>query len=120
MNAISKNHSLISAARVEGTRVYNTAGEHLGHIDDVMLHKISGKIAYAVMSFGGFLGIGEKFHPLPWATLSYDTEKDGYVVPLTRAQLESAPAYERSRLSGDDAEWRENVYSYYGVPFYWI
>ena len=120
MNVITKNHELISASRVNGTKVYNMAGEHLGHIDDVMLHKNSGKIAYAIMSFGGFLNIGERFHPLPWATLKYDTEKSGYVVPMTRAQLEGAPSYERSKIAGDDSEWRESVYNYYGVPFYWL
>jgi hypothetical protein len=85
-----------------------------------MLHKASGKIAYAVMSFGGFLGLGEKYHPLPWATLKYDTSRNGYVVPMTKAQLEGAPSYERSKITADDTEWRESVYNYYGVPFYWL
>jgi sporulation protein YlmC with PRC-barrel domain len=69
--------SLISAEKVTGTNVYNTAGESLGEIEDVMIDKQSGRIAYAVMSFGGFLGIGERYHPLPWSTLKYDTRQNG-------------------------------------------
>jgi PRC-barrel domain len=85
--------SLISAGKVQGTNVYNTQGESLGEVYDVMIDKRSGKIAYAVMSFGGFLGIGNRYHPLPWSTLKYDTRQGGYVVGLTKQQLEGAPTY---------------------------
>ena len=74
-----------------GTSVYNTEGEHLGAIHDVMLDKRSGKIAYAVMSFGGLLGIGERYHALPWSILKCDTRQRGYVVGLTIDQLKGAP-----------------------------
>ena len=83
--------SLISAGKVQGTNVYNTQGENLGEVYDVMIDKRSGKIAYAVMSFGGFLGVGNNYHPLPWNTLKYDTRQEGYVVGLTKQQLEGAP-----------------------------
>ena len=73
--------SLIPAEKVIGTDVYNMDGEHLGTVDDVMIDKISGKAIYAVMSFGGFLGIGEKQHPLPWSALTYDKGKGGYPKP---------------------------------------
>jgi hypothetical protein len=112
-------HALISAGRVQGTAVYNKKGEHLGHVEDLMIHKISGKVAYAVMAFGGFLGVGERFHPLPWSMLDYDPEQDGYVVPLDRDRLSGAPAYERNELSEDDAAWRESVHRYYDAPPYW-
>ena len=97
---------LIAGARVAGTEVYNTAGEHLGSIYDVMLDKATGKVAYAIMSFGGFLGLGEKYHPIPWSMLDYDVEKGGYVVPLTREKLEAAPMY------GADGEpdWHDKEY----------
>ncbi len=62
--------SLIAAGKVEGTDVYNASGEHLGSVDDIMIDKMSGKAVYAIMSFGGFLGIGEKYHPPPWSTLT--------------------------------------------------
>ena len=75
METLDENAAVISASKVTGTNVYNTDGDHLGEIYDVMLDKRSGNIAYAVMSFGGFLGIGERYHALPWATLKYDTRQ---------------------------------------------
>lgn len=86
--------ALISAGKVTGTAVFNTEGEHLGEIYDVMLDKRSGRIAYAIMSFGGVLGIGLRYHPLPWASLKYDTRQQGYVVGLTIAELEEAPEFD--------------------------
>ena len=76
--------SLISASKVTGTNVYNRQGEKLGSVYDVMLDKVSGRVAYAIMSFGGFLGMGENYHPLPWRALTYDTRQDGYVVDIDR------------------------------------
>ena len=81
--------TLIAAEKVKGTNVYNRAGEKLGSVEDIMIDKVSGRAIYAVMSFGGFLGMGEKRHPLPWATLKYDTQKGGYVVNLDKKQLEA-------------------------------
>jgi len=76
--------SLIPAEQVTGTDFYNMDGEQRGTVDDIMIDKISGKAIYAVMSFGGFLGIGEKQHPLPWSVLTYDKEKEGFVVNLDK------------------------------------
>jgi PRC-barrel domain len=92
METLDETTSLISAGKVTGTAVYSTDGERLGEIKDVMLDKRSGKIAYALMSFGGFLGLGERYHPLPWTTLKYDTRQGGYVVGLTIDQLQKAPS----------------------------
>ena len=86
--------SLIAAEKVEGTDVYNLQGDKLGTVDDIMLDKVSGKAIYAIMSFGGFLGIGEKYHPLPWSTLKYDESKGGYIVNLDKKILENAPTYD--------------------------
>ena len=80
--------TLIAANKVKGTNVYNPAGEKLGSVDDIMIDKVSGRAIYAVMSFGGFLGMGEMYHPLPWTTLKYDAQKGGYVVNLDKRQLE--------------------------------
>jgi sporulation protein YlmC with PRC-barrel domain len=108
---------LIAANKVSGTSVYDMAGNKLGSIYDVMLDKISGKSQYAVLSFGGFLGIGEKYHPLPWQTLKYDERQGGYVVDLDRRMLEGAPAYDSydTSLWGDDT-WGSRVDEYYGIP----
>jgi|SRR5580704_4412387 sporulation protein YlmC with PRC-barrel domain len=85
--------SLIAASKVNGTSVYNTAGEKLGSVYDVMIDKATGKTEYAIMSFGGFLGIGDSYHPLPWHSLKYDERQGGYVVNIDRSRLEGAPVY---------------------------
>jgi len=109
--------TLISADKVIGTAVYDAGGERLGTIDSVMLNKRSGRVAYAVMSFGGFLGIGERYHPLPWDVLTYDQAKGGYNIRHTADDLRKAPNYSRSevdRFDGGSANSRA-VDDYYGV-----
>jgi sporulation protein YlmC with PRC-barrel domain len=106
---------LIAASKVNGTTVYNPAGEKLGSIYDVMLDKLSGKAEYAIMSFGGFLGIGDSYHPLPWQALTYDERQGGYVVNIDRSRLEGAPSYRAS----DTPLWNDPAYGrriddYYG------
>jgi hypothetical protein len=112
--------SLISAGKVQGTPVYNYAGESLGSIYDVMIDKKSGNVAYAIMSFGGFLGLGNAFHPLPWTLLKYDTQKGGYVVNLDRRQLEGAPSYEAgTQPDWGNRDYETRLHDYYGVGPYW-
>lgn len=115
------NGIVIPADKVAGTDVYNGDGERLGHIHDIMIDKLSGRVAFALMSFGGFLGIGERFHPLPWGVLNYDREEGGFVVDLDRDTLERAPNYDFDTVvDWDDADWRTGVYDHYGAPHYWI
>lgn len=105
--ARTETMSLIAADKVEGTNVYDAAGNKLGAIDTVMLDKKTGHVAYAVMSFGGFLGLGKSHYPLPWNQMRYDTRQDGYVVSLTEAQLKDAP-------HGDNAatmDWADPVFT---------
>ena len=111
---------LISADKVEGTAVYNRAGEHLGTIDTLMIDKITGRVAFAVMSYGGFLGIGESQHPLPWSVLTYDTDRGGYVVDLTREQLEGAPSYAASENVDLSDTHGVRVYDYYKAQPFWL
>lgn len=120
MNKPSKGASVIAAKRVNGTPVYSQHGDRLGEIDDVMIEKRSGEVVYAVMSFGGWLGVGEKYHPLPWSVLDYDTATGGYVVNLDKDSLKSAPYYTREELSDNDLSWRETVFGYYATPPYWV
>jgi hypothetical protein len=112
-----ETNRLISSKKVEGTPVYDTKGEKIGRIDHVMIGKRSGRVEYAVMDFGGFLGIGEKHHPLPWDALDYDTDRGGYVVDLDKKRLEEAPSFDQ----GTEPEWNRNygesVYAYYGVIY---
>ena len=112
--------TLISSDKVEGTAVYNREGEKLGSIHTVMIDKVSGKVAYAVMSFGGFLGIGDRYHPLPWDVLTYDTSQGGYVVDRDRSMLEGAPTYGTSETPNwGDPGWNQQVHDYYGARRWW-
>jgi hypothetical protein len=118
--ATDESSSLISSDKVEGTAVYDRRGEKLGSIHSVMIDKISGKVAYAVMSFGGFLGMGDSYHPLPWHVLTYDTGQGGYVVDLDRNKLEGAPTYATSETPNwSDRRWGQQVHDYYGSRPYW-
>jgi sporulation protein YlmC with PRC-barrel domain len=110
---------LISADKVEGTKVYSTSGEDLGRVKDVMLHKRSGEVACALISFGGVLGVGSKMHPIPWSVLKYDTSKGGYVVPYDKDMLEQAPSFDEDEIYADDTKWRDRVYGYYNTGGYW-
>ena len=111
--------TLIAAEKVEGANVYNHQGDKLGTVDDIMIDKVSGKAIYAIMSFGGFLGIGEKYHPLPWSTLRYDEGKGGYVVNLDKQMLEKAPTYGMNEDFSWTPDYGRSVDSYYRVPTYW-
>jgi hypothetical protein len=107
-------HDLIMAHRVNGTPVFNQTGERIGHIEDLSIDKRSGQVVYALLSFGGFLGIGEKFHPLPWAVLDYDVGKGGFVVPIAKDELQKAPNYSKDELrafGGEDRSYRDALYA---------
>jgi sporulation protein YlmC with PRC-barrel domain len=110
-------HALISADRVRGAPVFDRLGEKLGHIEDVMLQKSSGRVAYVIVACGGFLGAGEHRHPLPWSMMTFDVEKTGYVIPITGHQLEGAPALSPDDIDTDaDAAWAEAIHAHHGLP----
>ena len=111
------NHNLISSEDVEGTDVYDTKGNAIGEIDHLMINKITGQVHYAVMSFGGFLGLAHSHYPVPWQKLTYDPKLGGYRVDITEAKLRDAPEF--SDDSWSNREWERNVHDYYGVPPYW-
>jgi hypothetical protein len=108
--------SLIGSDKVEGTAVYGPDNTKIGSIERVMIDKVSGKVSYAVLSFGGFLGIGDDHYPLPWQSLKYDTAVEGYRTGITEKQLKGAPKYgnDNSWNWGDPARTRA-VNDYYGV-----
>jgi PRC-barrel domain len=111
--------SLIGSDKVEGTAVYGPDREKIGSIERVMIDKLSGKVAYAVLSFGGFLGMGEDYYPVPWSTLDYDTNLGGYRVNFTREQLDRAPKYAESQGWNWSRENDRRVYDYYRAQPYW-
>lgn len=117
---IDDKHELISSRRVEGTPVYNRAQEKLGTIRSVMIEKTTGKVAYAVLSFGGFLGMHEHVHPVPWEMLTYDIDLDAYVVDLTADKLKNAPTMSMDETDRPrDRDYDQEVADYYGTLRWW-
>jgi hypothetical protein len=111
------NRSLISSEDVEGTEVYDAAGKNIGQIDHLMIDKMSGRVAYAVMSFGGFMGLAHSHYPVPWAALSYDTSLGGFRTNISEQQLKDAPKF--SDDSYTDRDWETRTHEHYRVPAYW-
>ena len=108
--------NLIGSDKVEGTAVYGADDNKIGSIERVMIDKVSGKVSYAVLSFGGFLGIGDDHYPLPWQSLKYDTSLGGYVTGVTEAQLKDAPHYGNDNAwNWGDATRTRAVNDYYGI-----
>src|SRR3984893_18742913 len=98
---------LISSNKVEGTAVYDRHREKLGTVHHLMIDKYTGQVAYAVISFDGFLGIGAEYHPIPWRLLDYDEKMGGYVVDLDQEQLKKAPHFAENR----EPEWSDRAYT---------
>ena len=119
-DATRETNNLIARDKVEGTPVRRSDGEKVGTIERVMIDKRSGQVAYAVMSFGGFMGLGEGYHTIPWGVLKYSTELDAYELNLTEDQLRGSP---RQSPEGKDAsfdrDWEEHVHRYYNATPYW-
>lgn len=115
-----ETNDLISSEKVDGTSVYGRDGERIGSVKSLMIEKRGGRVTDAVVSVGGFLGIGEQYHSLPWSTLKYDTDVDGYRLDVTEDQLRSGPTFgETDRDTPLDRAYQDRVYSHYGVNPYW-
>jgi sporulation protein YlmC with PRC-barrel domain len=120
MTTSTGHTSAIRAKKVIGTNVRDRSGKKIGEIEDLVLDKQSNNIMFAVVSFGGFLGMSEKYHPLPWSSLDYDEKDDGYVVDFTEEQLRSAPADSIDELTKQDGSiYRDRSFEYYDAPRYW-
>lgn len=111
----SLSHDVITSDRVEGTTVYNEAGDKLGSIDYLVIDKRSGLVRYAALEFGGFLGMGRNRYPVPWSLLEYNTRLGGYVVPIDKETMDAAPRYEGEQRPVYDDAYGRTVYDYYGV-----
>jgi hypothetical protein len=114
----TQSGGLISGGTIQGTRVYSPRGDELGHIEDVMIDPSSGKVVYGVLQFGGFLGMGADYHPIPFSRLQYDPRQEGYVTDLTQEQLEGAPRHDDNWRA--DRDWQERSHRHYGVAPYWM
>ena len=120
MTTASGHTTAIRASRVIGTDVKDGSGDTIGKIEDLVLDKLDNAIMFAVVGFGGLMGVGEKFHPLPWSVLDYDEQQNAYVVPYTKEQLKAAPSDTIAELTRDDGlAHRDRAYDYYEVDKYW-
>jgi hypothetical protein len=115
---VHPNHKLISSEDVEGTKVYSPDRDEIGEIDHLMIDKQSGHVTYAVMSFGGILGMGHSHYPIPWQALKYDVNSEGFVTGITADKLRDAPEF--SDDSWGNREWESRVHRHYGVDPYWV
>jgi sporulation protein YlmC with PRC-barrel domain len=114
------NSDAIRAKTVIGTSVKDSAGEKIGDIEDIVLDKLSNNIVFAIVGFGGFLGMGEKYHPIPWSSLKYDQREGAYIVNFSRDFLKAAPADSMDALvAGNAVAYRDRSYDYYNAPRYW-
>jgi sporulation protein YlmC with PRC-barrel domain len=111
---------VMAASTLEGDKVVNAEGDELGKITDIMLDVPSGKIAYAVLSFGGFLGVGDKLFAIPWQALTLDAENKDFILDVDTDKLKAAPGFDKDHWpSMAQDEWALKVHSYYGVDPYW-
>lgn len=117
MPATLSANPMITSDRVAGTNVFNPAGDSLGSIDHLVIDKRSGNVRYAALEFGAILGMGGELYPLPWAMLRYDVDQEGYVVPLEKEQLGSAPRYASGSRPGYDEAYGRGIHAYYDTPW---
>ena len=111
---------VMDAATLKGDNVVNAAGDDLGKIEAIMLDVTSGRIAYAVLSFGGVFGIGKKLFAIPWSALILDPAEKRFVLDVTKERLESAPGFDKDHWpSMADQKWATEIHEYYSVTPYW-
>jgi sporulation protein YlmC with PRC-barrel domain len=110
--------AFMAASTLNGNDVYNLQGEDLGDVKEIMLDMHSGKVAYAVLSFGGFLGMGEKLFAVPWAALKLDPENKRFILDVSKDRLESAPGFDKDSWPDmADPVWANGIHTYYGTTF---
>ncbi len=118
-DVLARPHPLIASDRVEGTTVRRPNGERLGHIERLMIDKVTGRVSYAVLSFGGFLGMGSNFLPLPWARLRYDPKSEAYELDIDQDELLRAPSFRADKdFDWGDRSQEAELHRYYGIPPY--
>lgn len=112
--------AMMSAGTLTGDDVYNPQGEDLGEIKEIMLDMRSGRVAYAVLSFGGFLGMGEKLFAVPWGALKLDAANKRFVLNVEKERLETAPGFDKDHWPDmADQTWGRDIHTYYGTTPYW-
>lgn len=111
---------LISSEKVSGSKVENPKGDNLGSIEEIMIDKISGRVGYAVLKYGSFLGMGGKLFALPWDMLKYDTRRDAYVIAIPEDRLKNAPSFDSNRWPDmSSRNFGKEIHDYYGSAADW-
>lgn len=115
-----ESRRVLSASTLEGDQIRNSAGDDLGKLEEIMLDVTKGRVAYAVLSFGGFLGIGSKLFAIPWEALKLDEKNHGFILDVDRERLENAPGFDKDNWPNmADPAFGSNIYNYYGYRPYW-
>ena len=104
---------LISSGALSGQTLFDRSGDKLGVLKDFYLNRMTGQVEFVVGATGGFLGVGEKFHPLPWSLLRYNTTPEGYVVLVSKEQIRAAPGYDKDQLNSTQYAWGDQVHRYF-------
>lgn len=117
---MATRHAVLSAGTMIGNDVRNRTGDDLGKIEEIMIDTTTGRVSYAVLSFGGFLGLGDKLFAIPWQSLQLDPEDHSFILDVDKETLENAPGFDKDDWpETDDRKWLESVYTYYGHDPYW-
>ena len=114
---------VLSAATMIGTKIVNPAGEELGSLKDLMIDLDEGQVNYAVLSFGGFLGLGDKLFAIPWDALTINPEDNTFILDMNKDQLKDAPGFDKDHWPDEaqyQAGWLLDIYDYYGYTPYWM
>ncbi|TAK73549.1 MAG: PRC-barrel domain containing protein [Gammaproteobacteria bacterium] len=120
MNTTSAIHRTVKASEVISVSVQNPAGEDLGEIKEIILDKVGGQVRYLVLSYGGFLGIGDKLFALPWKAIHYDGDKDVFILNVDKERLKNAPGFDKDNWPDmADREWEQTIHEFYKTNPYW-
>lgn len=113
--------SVVKTSEVIGVDVENTQGEDLGSVEEIILDKVTGNVRYVVLSFGGFMGMGDKLFALPWNSLSYDENKGSFILNVAKEKLEKAPGFNKENWPNfSDKKWAKDIFDYYDSEPYWL
>lgn len=119
-HAVAERPRVLSASTLKNEKVVNRAGENLGNMEDYMIDLATGRIAYCVLSFGGFLGMGDKLFAVPWNALTLDTENKCFILDASKEYLKNAPGFDKNNWPDmTDREWETRVYAFYRTKPYW-
>lgn len=111
----------LSASSLMKNHIHNTDGQHIGNVEEIMIDIDAGMVSYVVLSFGGFLGMGDKLFAVPWSALTVDTDREIFVMDIDKDRLEDAPGFDKNNWPETPShDWYNNVYVYYGQDPYWV